>query len=495
MQPVINIESWINKLQYSKALPGFRDGQIFAGKIIKFYPNQMAEVLVNGTKLVAKMEVPVEAHVRQLFQVNQSESGLIQLKVLPFGNGHSTVDLPNQLLSLFHIKTSKVGTTLAEMVIDNQMAVTKESFKTALDWVNSAGDSSRRLHIVRLALLNQLPIHHTTLNALLSLDTGKPLTAMLETLSAQLRGFSDSGRYFPLVKSLDELLQTGKSEAFQKIAGSLIDEGAEIIQKAGIVLKDGQAVALNNDHNRLMEWIERVYKGNTTRPPELTGEEWLRIQDKIINNDPYIHLNKSNTVHKALISILQSLGIGGIEDQSNLHRTGALKDMLLQLMVENTPPQLKNHAEAILTRLTAFQLLSQETGPLQNVFMQIPIPFAELKNDLTLQWTGRKQEDGKIDPAYCRIVFYLELSNLKETVIDMNIQNRIISLKIWTEEEEEANRTVTSLLPMLKENLEEKGYHLTTVKIEDFSQRKSVNSGLDKPYYPHPGYSGVDYKI
>ena len=169
--------------------------------------------------------------------------------------------------------------------------------------------------------------------------------------------------------------------------------------------------------------------------------------------------------------------------------------MLLQLTAEYTPIQLKNQAEAILTRLTAFQLLSQETGPLQNVFMQIPIPFADLNNDLTLQWTGRKQEDGMIDPAYCRIVFYLDLSYLKETVIDMNIQNRIISLKIWTEAEQEANRIAFSLLPMLKENLKAKGYHLTTVKIEDFSQRRSVNSDLDKPYYPHPGYSGVDYRI
>lgn len=84
MQPVINIDSWINKLADSKVSTGFRDGQIFAGKNTKFYPHNMAEVLVNGTKLMAKLEVSEEAHVRQLFQVSQTEC----LKNMSNRSGH-----------------------------------------------------------------------------------------------------------------------------------------------------------------------------------------------------------------------------------------------------------------------------------------------------------------------------------------------------------------------------------------------------------------------
>ena len=494
MQPVINIESWINKLQYGKILPGLRDGQLFGGTIMKFYPNQMAEVLVNGMKLMAKMEVSVQAHVRYLFQVSQTENGYIQLKVLPSGSGLSNDSLPYQLLNAFQLKPSKVGTILAEMMIDKQIAVTKERFKGVLNWINSEGESSERLHIVRLALLNQLPTHSKALDALLSIDTGRPLTNMLESLYAQLQSLSDSSKYLPLIRSIDELLQTGKNEIFQKIVVSLMEEGDGILQKTGIV-KAGERALSNDGYTRIIDWIGRVYKVNTTRPADLTEEEWLKIQGNILKNDPYIRLDRDATIQRALTSILQSLGIVEIKGQAELNRSGILRDILRQLTAEDTPIQLKNQAEAILTRLFAFQLLSQETGPLQNVFMQIPVPFAELKSDLTLQWTGRKQEDGKIDSAYCRIVFYLELSHLKQTVIDMNIQKRIISLKIWTEEEKETNRVAISLLPILKKNLEEKGYQLTTLKIEDFSQRKSVNSVLDKPYYPASGYSGVDYKV
>lgn len=497
MQPVMNIESWMNKLEYSKVSSGFRDGQIFAGKITKFYPHQMAEVVVNGTKVMAKMEVPVEAHVRYLFQASLLENGLVQLKVVPSGSGGAKYDLPNQLLNLFHVKNSKLGSELAEMVTSNQMAVTKESFTTALNWLNTLENPSSGLPVAKLAFMNQLPVHKTALDALLSLQTGKPLTSMLESLYEHLKVNSESGKFTHMAKMVEDILQTGKSEVFQKIALSFLDEDVELIQKAGVYFKEGQAFASNEGPNRLLEWIERVNKGFSNRPPELTAEEWVRVQGKILNNDIFSHLvlDKDNTLYKVLNSILQSLGIGGVKNQSEQQSTGVLKDILLQLMTENTPIQLKNQAENILTRLAAFQLLSQETGPIQNVFMQIPVPFPAVENDVTLQWTGRKREDGTIDPAYCKIVFYLELLHLKDTVIDMNIQNRVISLKIWTVKQEEANGALNSLLPILKENLAEKGYLLSTVKIEDFTQRKITNLDMDKPKYPASGYIGVDYKI
>ena len=495
MQTAINIESWLNKLQFTKATSGLRDGQIFAGKITKFYPQQLAEVIVNGTKLMAKVEAPVEAHVRHLFQVIQSDNGLVQLKIVPHVGSGSNENLPNQLLSIFHVKTTKMGANLAEMVISNQMGVTKDNFLNALEWLNSVDNPSKGLSIVKLALLNQLPIHHTTLNALLSLRTGDSLMSMLESLADHLKRFHDADQYSRIVKELEGFLQTGKSEIVHKVAQSLMDESAGILQKAGLSIKNGEMKSTDGILNRLPEWIESVIKGNATRPPELTGGEWMKVQEIISKIDLYGHFDKNSFLQRAFGSILQSLGMGVFKYQTEEQQSGILMNILHHLMEESTPDYIKKQAEAILTRLAAFQLLSQETGPLQNVFMQLPIPFSAAKNDLTIQWTGRKQENGLIDPAYCRIVFYLELSHLKETVIDMNIQNRIISLKIWTEAAREAAAAVSSWLPILKDNLEEKGYILSTVKMEAHSERNPVESKMEEPYYPHARYTGVDYKI
>ena len=495
MQTAINIESWINKLQFSKATSGLRDGQIFAGKVTKFYPQQMAEVIVNGTKLMAKIEAPVEPHIRHLFQVIQSENGLVQLKIVPHAGNSTNENLPNQLLNIFHVKASKIGSTLAEMVTSNQMGVTKDSFLNALDWLNTVDNPSKGLSIVKLALMNQLPIHHTTLNALLSLRTGDSLMGMLESLAVHLKRDHGSVQYSHLVKELDVFLHTGKREMIHKVAQSLMDESAGILQKAGLSIKNGEMKSMDGIPNRLPEWIESVVKGNTSRPTELTSGEWMKVQQIISNIDLYGHFDKNSFLQRAFGSILQSLGIGVPIDRAEEQQSGTLKTILYQLMAESTPDYIKKQAEAILTRLAAFQLLSQETGPLQNVFMQLPIPFSAAKNDLTIQWTGRKQENGMIDPAYCRIVFYLELSHLKETVIDMNIQNRIITLKIWTEAAREATVAVNTLLPILKDNMEEKGYILSTVKIETHSERKPVESKVEESYYPRAGYTGVDYKI
>ena len=41
--------------------------------------------------------------------------------------------------------------------------------------------------------------------------------------------------------------------------------------------------------------------------------------------------------------------------------------------------------------------------------MQVPLEFFGKRIDSTLQWNGRMKEDGKIDPDFARILFYLDL--------------------------------------------------------------------------------------
>lgn len=96
-----------------------------------------------------------------------------------------------------------------------------------------------------------------------------------------------------------------------------------------------------------------------------------------------------------------------------------LKPLLLKLLNEQIPASIKEMAEQVLNRITAQQILSQENGPIQNLLLTLPINLGSTQTDLTLQWSGRKTKDGKIDPDYCRVLFYLELERLKETVIDM----------------------------------------------------------------------------
>lgn len=77
-----------------------------------------------------------------------------------------------------------------------------------------------------------------------------------------------------------------------------------------------------------------------------------------------------------------------------------LKPLLLKLLNEQTPAAIKEIAEQILNRVTAQQILAQENGPIQNLLLTLPINLGSTQTDLTLQWSGRKTKDGKIDPEY-----------------------------------------------------------------------------------------------
>jgi len=87
--------------------------------------------------------------------------------------------------------------------------------------------------------------------------------------------------------------------------------------------------------------------------------------------------------------------------------------------------------------------------------------------DATLQWNGRMKEDGKIDSNYARILFYLDMESMKETVIDMQVQNRIVTINLFNEIEHLAS-FAEPLQKILKNRLEEKGYYLSGIFFRTF---------------------------
>ena len=170
----------------------------------------------------------------------------------------------------------------------------------------------------------------------------------------------------------------------------------------------------------------------------------------------------------------------------------ALKPLLLKLISEHHSDDVRMLAEQIVNRLTAQQLLSHDNGPVQNLLLTIPLNLGHLQTDLTMQWSGKKDEDGQIDPNYCRVLFYLELGSLKETIMDMQIQNRVITVKIINENSERAEAAAAPFLAFLKDNLKNMNYHLSGVLFQNPGQ-SSVKETI--PLSQKGSYNGVDFKI
>ncbi len=156
-----------------------------------------------------------------------------------------------------------------------------------------------------------------------------------------------------------------------------------------------------------------------------------------------------NAIQQAIKTVLKSLGISyeSALNQKSLEIeqfSDQLKPQVLAMLKDgNVSPPLKDAAELLLARMNGMQLLSGENGHQHQIVMQLPLQFFGKSMDATLQWNGRMNENGKIDSNFARILFYLEMESLSETVVDMQVQNRIVTITLYNEHENLPNSCKT----------------------------------------------------
>ena len=215
-------------------------------------------------------------------------------------------------------------------------------------------------------------------------------------------------------------------------------------------------------------------------------------------------LTNASVVSTHLKDIVKMLGLQFEHVLANAHRLNSaaleaelttLKPLLLKLLHEQQPATVKELADQIVNRITAQQIISQENGPLQNLLLTLPLQIGNYETDVTLEWSGRKRKDGSIDPDYCRILFYLDLEQLKETVIDMQVQNRVIKISVLNEQSERIEPVASPFIEALRNNLEGLEYKLSGVLFENTIKERLVENQKQLAYKAASSYSGVDVRI
>lgn len=181
------------------------------------------------------------------------------------------------------------------------------------------------------------------------------------------------------------------------------------------------------------------------------------------------------------------------ENSKNIQQENSLKQLVMQSLQSG---QLgKSELESLLQTLNGMQLASvkEEAGFLQ-ASMQLPGLFG-LEKDVKVDFESKKGEDGQINPDYCRVVFYLSLEKMGDTMIDVSIQKRVVQLTIHNQHQEVA-ALLDGVKPMLQQGLEKNGYQLSTVKYKQITAEVENNSSiLPKREAQSPIHQGVDYRI
>ncbi|ATP39335.1 hypothetical protein CSE16_04360 [Solibacillus sp. R5-41] len=207
----------------------------------------------------------------------------------------------------------------------------------------------------------------------------------------------------------------------------------------------------------------------------------------------------SKAMEQAIKTVLKGLGVsyeatlsskaGDIQAIAN-----QIKPQLLALVQDlQTPPALRDAADTVLARMNGMQLLSGENGHQHQIVMQVPLEFFGKRMDATLQWNGRMKDDGKIDANFARILFYLNMESLEQTVIDMQVQNRVVTINVFNDHPS-LEQLAIPLKETLKRGLTEKEYHLSGIFIKPFEDQ-TQKVATKNPIQPEEQQGGVDIRV
>lgn len=169
-----------------------------------------------------------------------------------------------------------------------------------------------------------------------------------------------------------------------------------------------------------------------------------------------------------------------------------IKGLLLQLGAEGNVKSGES-LTGTLQLIQGLQIQSvAENQSFVHVSLQLPAERLGLIKDLSLEFEGKKDEHGQINPDFCRILFYLDLEGLKETVIDVNIQQRAVSLTIFNNTPG-LPKVVRHVKDKLKSALQSLDYRFMSLQFKKLEDRELVKPakeeiGLDQT-------KRVDYRI
>ena len=371
-----------------------------------------------------------------------------------------------------HIVQTPTGeqlTQLAAKGTETQINQVQQMTK-ALQQILASSPASRSAQLAQVA--QQLP----------QMTTLQPAT--IEQLSAQLQ------RAIALQPStqtnISQSAQAAPQQIVQQMIQILTQEAHALKQAAPMTISTEQLATAERIPPQVMERLVQLMQEPSAQAraeanimQQLDGEAMKQVLKQTIQQ---LGLNYESQIPRATSEHLAQL-------------TQQLKPQLIQLLQSETLTlQTKEAVEQLVARMNAPIIqTSQEQSLQQQIIMNVPLDFLGKKIDATLQWSGKMDDDGKIDENYARILFYLKLETLKETIVDMQVQNRIVTLTIFNETPH-LQQLATQFEERLKEGLEEHRYKLSGLFFKTIEERHAPKP-KKQPFAQLPKRSGVDIRI
>lgn len=181
-----------------------------------------------------------------------------------------------------------------------------------------------------------------------------------------------------------------------------------------------------------------------------------------------------------------------INNNYNHTNQATLKGQLVSLL--NTAEFANNEQmQQVLNFINGAQIQSmQETMHFLQANLIVLGEQFGFDKDIYLNFEGKKTREDKLDPDFCRILFFLDLKTLNETVIDMAIQDRLITIQIFNEQPKFLGTLAKDFEDKLKSSLEKMNYTLSKISFSPFNKEKRTQKFTIKE---GPSKEGIDFRI
>ena len=287
------------------------------------------------------------------------------------------------------IPLNKENSEVIRFFLKENFPISKEILQQTVSLLKESSANQAGLEAIKYLVMNELPLTKMTFQAVTEVINK-------DSLINNLQALQDLLLKSPLTKEGNQLLKflDGLSSSQQKEPFTLLGHQASTLE----VKSSGSAVNGTID--------------NTSSP--------LRDHSSLADHLKGLMKSMGFSYEHEVVQFLKH------PEGKDLLRNEQLKPLLIDFLNENPTGSATEVAEKMLHKITGLQLFAQESGPIQQFVVQLPLSIWEKQMDVTIQWSGRKKENGQIDPSFCRVLFYLELENLHDTIVDMQVQNRII---------------------------------------------------------------------
>ena len=202
----------------------------------------------------------------------------------------------------------------------------------------------------------------------------------------------------------------------------------------------------------------------------------------------------------------------GVIRQSNVQSSGTIlnqasesvKSTVLQLLqLTDVPATVKESMTQLLNHITGQQMMlatERNHSMFTHITMYIPLQNEQGGQTAAIHVQTRRDRKGQLDAENCRIVFDLNMNQLGQTMVDLNVVNKIVSINIWNDKSY-IQPLVDTMRPEIFESLQKTGYSLSSIKATPFKQEpqldevKAIVHPPDIQHLNATRYKGVDLKV